>query len=216
MPELPYPRFVLASTSPARKRLLTDAGFWFEAFSPGVAEEELVERLGLSHSRDIVAALARAKAEAGAALAVGSVGKSTDLSLPALVLGCDSALQFDGESLGKPLTRAAAAERWRAMRGRSGELYSGHWLIDTETARTAGRVTKTTVHFAEIDDLEIERYVATGEPLQVAGAFTIDGLGGGFIRRIEGDYHTVVGLSLVALREMVHELGHRYVDLWQN
>jgi septum formation protein len=213
MPHSQALRFVLASTSPARKRLLTDAGLSFETLSPGVDEESLVESLGLSHSSDIVATLARAKAEAGVA-AIGQ--SSTQSSEPALVLGCDSALQFGGESLGKPLTPAAASERWRAMRGSSGELYSGHWLIDSATGRAAGRVTKTEVHFADISDHEINRYVATGEPLRVAGAFTIDGLGGGFIERIQGDYHTVVGLSLVALRELVHELGHSYVELWSN
>jgi septum formation protein len=199
------PQFVLASTSPARKRLLTDAGFSFLTVAPGVEEEELVEKLGLTHSHDIVSTLARAKAEAVA------------LSHPgALVLGCDSALEFQGESLGKPLTEAAAAKRWRGLRGNSGDLFSGHWLVDTASGQAVGRVTKTTVHFAAVSDEEVNRYVATGEPLRVAGGFTIDGLGGGFIERIEGDYHTVVGLSLVALREMVHELGHRYVDLWRS
>lgn len=214
MPVSIAPKFVLASTSPARKRLLTDAGLSFETISPGVAEEELVESLGLTHSSEIVATLARAKAEAGIAAVSAS---SIDLAASkTLVLGCDSALQFQGESLGKPLSAEAAQKRWRAMRGASGELYSGHWLIDAATGRAAGRVTKTEVHFASISDREIERYVATGEPLAVAGAFTIDGLGGGFIERIHGDYHTVVGLSLVALRELVHELGHSYVDLWKN
>jgi septum formation protein len=199
------PQFVLASTSPARKRLLTDAGFSFLTQSPGVEEEELVAALGLTHSRDIVSTLAKAKAEAVA----GELAQS-------LVLGCDSALEFQGESLGKPLTEVAASARWREMRGKSGDLYSGHWLIDTASGQGVGRVTKTTVHFADISDREIERYVATGEPLRVAGAFTIDGLGGVFIERIDGDYHTVVGLSLSALRDMVHELGHEYVDLWQS
>jgi septum formation protein len=199
------PQFVLASTSPARKRLLTDAGFGFLTVSPGVEEEQLVEKLGLTHSRDIVSTLARAKAEAVAGSHAGS-----------LVLGCDSALEFQGESLGKPLSETAATQRWLELRGQSGDLYSGHWLIDTISTHAVGRVTKTRVHFADLSDQEVNRYVATGEPLRVAGGFTIDGLGGGFIERIEGDYHTVVGLSLVALREMVHELGHRYVDLWRS
>lgn len=214
MPQSQALKFVLASTSPARKRLLTDAGLSFETLSPGVDEETLVEKLGLSHSSEIVEALARAKAEAGVAAIAERLNESA--LTPTLVLGCDSALEFGGESLGKPLTAEAAIERWRAMRGSAGELYSGHWLIDTATGRTAGRVTKTEVQFAQVSDEEIERYVATGEPLQVAGAFTIDGLGGGFIERIHGDYHTVVGLSLVALRELVHELGHSYVELWKD
>jgi septum formation protein len=197
-------KLVLASTSPARKRLLTDGGLRFELDSPEVPEEELVDELGLEHSEAIVSTLSRAKAEAVA-----------DRHANALVLGCDSALQFRGESLGKPLTAEVARERWRQLRGASGELYSGHWLIDTETGRGVGTVTVTTVHFADISDAELEAYVASGEPLQVAGAFTIDGLGGAFIERIEGDYHTVVGLSLQKLRELVGELGHSYTALWR-
>jgi septum formation protein len=197
-------KLVLASTSPARKRLLTDAGLRFELDSPQLPEEELVAELGLEHSEAIVSTLSRAKAEAVA-----------EKHPTALVLGCDSALQFRGESLGKPLTAAVASERWRQLRGASGELYSGHWLIDTATGRGVGAVTRTTVHFADISDLELEAYVASGEPLQVAGAFTIDGLGGAFIERIEGDYHTVVGLSLKTLRELVGELGHSYTALWR-
>jgi septum formation protein len=101
------------------------------------------------------------------------------------------------------------------MRGQVGELFSGHWLVDGATGQSSGRVTSTKVHFANLTDQQIERYVATGEPLKVAGAFTIDGVGGTFIQKIEGDYHTVVGLSLVALREMCSELGHDYLALWR-
>jgi len=197
-------KLVLASTSPARKRLLTDAGLRFELDSPQLPEEEIVAELGLEHSEAIVGTLSRSKAEVVA-----------DRHPNALVLGCDSALQFREESLGKPLTAEVAAKRWRQLRGASGELYSGHWLIDTATGRGVGAVTRTTVHFAYISDAELEAYVASGEPLQVAGAFTIDGLGGAFIERIEGDYHTVVGLSLKALRELVGELGHSYTGLWR-
>jgi septum formation protein len=101
------------------------------------------------------------------------------------------------------------------MRGQSGELFSGHCVIDTKTNQVSQRVTSTKVFFAELTDQQIERYVRTREPLQVAGAFTIDGMGGAFIERIEGDYHTVVGLSLVALRKMIEELGHNYQDFWR-
>jgi septum formation protein len=197
-------KLVLASTSPARKRLLTDAGLRFELDSPELPEEELVAELGLEHSEAIVGTLSRAKAEAVA-------GRHAN----ALVLGCDSALQFRGESLGKPLTAEVASDRWRKLRGSSGELYSGHWLIDTTTGNGVGAVTVTTVHFANISDAELEAYIATGEPLQVAGAFTIDGLGGAFIERIDGDYHTVVGLSLQKLRELVGELGYSYTSFWR-
>ena len=131
-----------------------------------------------------------------------------------LVLGCDSVLAFDGEILGKPLDAADATNRWRRMRGRSGVLYTGHCLIDLAGGRETAAVAATTVHFAAISDEEIVDYVRTGEPLQVAGAFTIDGLGGPFVRRLDGDPGTVVGLSLPLLREMLGEFGLRITDLW--
>jgi septum formation protein len=133
----------------------------------------------------------------------------------AIVLGCDSALLLDGEILGKPLTAEVAIARWGKLRGNSGTLYSGHHLIDTKSKQVTSLVTKTEVNFSDLSDDQIARYVATGEPLQVAGAFTIDGLGGAFIESISGDYHTVVGLSLVGLRKMISELGHDYQDFWR-
>jgi septum formation protein len=132
----------------------------------------------------------------------------------ALVLGCDSVLDLDGEALGKPADRADAVARWRAMRGRSGVLLTGHCLVDTGTNRQAAQIASTTVHFADLTDEEIEAYVDTGEPLAVAGAFTIDGLGGPFVERIEGDPHNVVGVSLPLLRVLLLEVGHRWTDLW--
>jgi septum formation protein len=192
---------LLASTSPARKRLLNDAGIVFETRSPGVDEDALVEALRPPTIQDMTLLLARAKAEA--------------VSFDGLVLGCDSALLLDGEMLGKPHLPEVAIARWQKMRGQTGILCSGHWLIDGETGEASGKVTQTTVKFANLTDEQIHKYVATGEPLQVAGAFTIDGIGGAFVERIEGDYHTVVGLSLVALREMVTELGHDYQSLWR-
>jgi septum formation protein len=194
-------KLLLASTSPARKRLLTDAGLAFEVCSPGVDEDELVELHRPKTPSDLTLLLARAKSEA--------------VSSEALVLGCDSALFFEGEILGKPHDPQVAIERWQKMRGKTGELFSGHWLTDSQSGKGAGRVTSTKVHFADLTNEQIERYVATGEPLKVAGAFTIDGLGGAFVERIEGDYHTVVGLSLVALRALVEELGHDYLSLWR-
>jgi septum formation protein len=197
-------KLILASTSPARKILLQNAGINFETVSPGVDEEEMVERLQPQTASELTGLLARAKAEAVA-----------DSFSSSLILGCDSALEFGGEILGKPLEHAVAIARWKQMRGQQGVLHSGHHLIDTTTGRGATLVTATKVHFANLTDPEIEKYVMTGEPLQVAGAFTIDGLGGAFIERIEGDYHTVVGLSLVALRQLVTELGHDYQGLWR-
>ncbi len=124
-------------------------------------------------------------------------------------------LALDGAILGKPADAADAVRRWRQMRGRSGVLHTGHFLIDLgSTVPRVGRSAATTVHFADLDDDEIEAYVATGEPLLVAGAFTVDGLGGPFVTGIEGDHHNVVGLSLPVLREMFAELGVRWTDLW--
>lgn len=197
-------QLVLASTSPARKKLLAEAGISFTAVAPGVDEEEMVERLKPQTAAELTAMLAEAKS-----LAVAESFSSS------LVLGCDSALEFEGEILGKPLVPELAVERWIKMRGKSGYLHSGHYLFDTDQAVGQAAVTQTKVYFANLSDIEIARYVATGEPLNVAGAFTIDGLGGAFVERIEGDYHTVVGLSLVELRRLVIGLGHDYQSLWR-
>ncbi len=194
-------KLLLASTSPARKRLLTDAGIVFKTRSPGVDEDALVAEQKPETIQEMTLLLARAKAEA--------------VAFDGLVLGCDSALLFDGEMLGKPHRPEVAVARWQKMRGQTGVLCSGHWLIDGSTGQASGKVTQTSVKFANLSDEQIHKYVATGEPLQVAGAFTIDGIGGAFVERIEGDYHTVVGLSLVALRELVTELGHDYQSLWR-
>lgn len=208
-------KLVLASTSPARLRLLRDAGIDPIVIAPNV-DEELVGEMAMaagqiSNTADLVLLLAKAKAEA-----VVQNPQAQD----ALIIGCDSALDLDGESLGKPLEPHIAIERWKAMRGRSGRLYTGHWLIDNRVATpmppATGRATNTTVHFAGLSDEEILAYVGTGEPLKVAGAFTIDGLGGAFIRAIEGDAHTVVGLSLPTLRELTMSLGVDYPSLWRS
>lgn len=197
-------KLVLASTSPARKKLLTDAGIRFETVSPGVDEEALVDLLKPRTAVELTGLLAKAKAEA--------VAESYPKSL---VLGCDSALEFEGQILGKPLVPEVAFERWQALRGKHGVLHSGHHLIDTAAGQGVTLVTQTKVHFADLNDAQISKYVATGEPLNVAGAFTIDGIGGAFVEHIEGDYHTVVGLSLVGLRKMVTDLGHDYQLLWR-
>ena len=123
-------------------------------------------------------------------------------------------LELDGEALGKPGDADEAVRRWRRMRGRSGVLLTGHCLRDTATGKVAAATASTIVHFADLDDDEIAAYVATGEPLWVAGAFTVDGLGGAFVRAIAGDHHNVVGVSLPLLRELVAELGHTWTGLW--
>jgi septum formation protein len=192
------PRFVLASQSPARLRTLRSAGV-----DPVVVVSGVDESTVTGPPADVALTLAVRKAMAVAA-------RCDD----ALVLGCDSVLDLDGEALGKPADRADAVARWRAMRGRSGVLHTGHCLVDTVTNRQAAQVASTTVHFADLTDEEIEAYVDTGEPLAVAGAFTIDGLGGPFVERIEGDPHNVVGVSLPLLRALLLEVGHRWTDLW--
>ena len=208
-------KLVLASTSPARLRLLRDGGIEPVTISPGV-DEELVTQLALdageiTNTQDMVLLLAKAKAEA--------VLDHPDAQ-GALIIGCDSSLDLDGESLGKPHEPEVAIERWKSMRGRSGRLYTGHWLIDnrenSSSPKAVGQATNTTVHFADLSDSEILAYVGTGEPLKVAGAFTIDGLGGAFIRAIEGDSHTVVGLSLPTLRDLCIKLGVDYPSLWSS
>jgi septum formation protein len=204
---------VLASASPARRATLRAVGIEPTVIVSDVDEDAAVDaastRYGVLEPADVALLLARAKCEAVAA----------ELSASALVLGCDSVLELDGEQHGKPRDAAEATDRWRRMRGRSGTLHTGHWLRDERTAvdggtrGTLGATASTTVHFARLSDEEIDAYVATGEPLRVAGAFTVDGLGGAFVEGIEGDHHNVVGLSLPLLRELLGAVGVRWFDL---
>lgn len=201
------PRLVLASASPARRRLLDAAGIDCDVLISGL-DESTVEA---NRPEVLSVTLARMKAEA-VALRLRSSGRTSD---HLLVLGCDSVLHFNGENLGKPADAAEATHRWRAMRGGKGVLHTGHCLIDVNSGRQVEAGAATTVHFADIDDDEIDAYVATGEPLAVAGAFTVDGLGAPFIAGVEGDQGTVIGLSLPLLRTMLAELGIRITDLWR-
>ena len=197
---------VLASASPARRKLLAAAGLEPSIVVSSVDEDAVTaaarETYGELVAEDVALVLARAKAE--------DVADQID---DAVVIGCDSVLDLDGEIHGKPTSPAVAISRWRQMRGRSGILHTGHWVVDTGTGATLGATASTTVHFAKLTDDEIEAYVATGEPLRVAGAFTLDGLGGPFVTGIEGDPSNVVGLSLPLLRELLLELGLAWHDL---
>lgn len=206
-------RLVLASSSPARLALLGAAGITPQVVVPAVDEKALTEAL-LSTDPNVstellVDYLAKAKAES-VVLDPATYG--------ALVLGGDSALEFQGTTLGKPHEPEVAIARWKQLRGNSGTLYSGHALIDNtdpKNPKMVSKVSSTKVFFSELSDEEISAYVATGEPLKVAGAFTIDGIGGAFLDRIEGDAHTVVGLSLRVLRDLTKQLGVEYTSLWR-
>jgi len=193
---------VLGSASPARLSTLRTAGIEPIVIVSGIDESQL----GALPPAELALQLAELKCAA--------VAEHDDVPPDALVLGCDSVLELDGEALGKPHEPDEARARWRAMRGRSGVLHSGHCLRDTATGKVAAATGSTVVHFADVSDEEVDAYVATGEPLHVAGAFTIDGFGGAFVTGIEGDHHNVIGLSLPLLRELVIELGHAWPDLW--
>jgi len=208
LPDVPTVQLVLASASPARLSTLRAVGIEPVVVVSGVDEDlavaEATERYGPLEPGDVALLLARAKAEDVAAR----------LDDDAVVLGCDSVLELGGEVHGKPADAAEAVERWRRMRGRSGVLHTGHWLVDDrEGGATLGATASTTVHFAKLSDEEIDAYVATGEPLVVAGAFTIDGLGGAFVTAVEGDHHNVVGLSLPLLRELLADAGIGWFDV---
>lgn len=194
-------RLVLASQSPARLGLLRQAGLAPEVIVSGVDEDAL--------DAPTPAALALVLAEAKAAV----VAARPDAA-GALVIGCDSVLELDGQALGKPADAEEATARWKSMRGRSGELRTGHCVIDTATGRRASATASTTVRFGEPDDAEIAAYVASGEPLHVAGAFTLDGRSAPFVEGIDGDPGNVIGLSLPLLRRLLAELGVPITGLW--
>ena len=190
---------ILASASPARLRVLRDAGFDPEVVVSGVSE-----RIGKVGAERAVVVLAERK---GAAVAGRCPG--------ALVLSCDSLLDLDGSALGKPASPEEATDMWRRLSGNRGVLHTGHCLIDTRTDRRVSRLASTVVRFGTPSTTEIRAYVASGEPLAVAGAFTIDGRAGPFIDGIEGDPSNVLGLSLPLFRRMLDEFGVSVTELWR-
>ncbi|WP_030393430.1 MULTISPECIES: nucleoside triphosphate pyrophosphatase [Kitasatospora] len=191
---------VLASASPARLGLLRQAGLDPRVVVSGVDEDAITA----ATPAELALVLAEAKAKAVAAT----------LTEGELVIGCDSVLELDGQALGKPADEAEALARWQAMRGRAGVLRTGHCVIDTTTGRQASATASTTVRFGTPDDAEVAAYIATGEPLHVAGAFTLDGRSAPFVEGIDGDPGNVIGLSLPLLRGLLTELGVRITDLW--
>ncbi|MDR0628032.1 MAG: Maf family nucleotide pyrophosphatase [Bifidobacteriaceae bacterium] len=208
-------QLVLASASPARLTTLEAAGMDPLVIAADIDEDQvLAAALALEPGlgpADQVLRLARAKAEAVAQRAPGS----------ALILGCDSMLELDGEVLGKPTGPADAKRRIAQQSGREAVLHSGHWLFGPADGKAEqgrkgeGAASGTVVRFGQMTEPEIDAYVATGEPLRVAGAFTIDGLGGPFIEGIDGDHHGVVGLSLPVLRHLLERFGLTVFDLWR-
>ena len=204
-------RLYLASTSPARLALLRAAGIEPVLLDPAVDEDAVAKAAGPLPVAEAVQVLARAKAEA-------VVGTLVDgIPIDGVIVGGDSLFELAGAIYGKPHLPEVATERWRAMRGNTGLLHSGTWVIDHHVGVAAGGsggVSSARVSFADLSDEEIDAYVATGEPLRVAGAFTIDSLGSAYITRVEGDPHAVVGLSIALLRELVTDFGIAWPSLW--
>lgn len=198
---------ILASKSPARTKLLVEAGIPHRIVVSAVDEEAVTAAHPDATPGESALLLARAKAEAVATLPEAA---------GALVLGCDSVFEFDGEAFGKPYTAEVAIERLRAMSGRRGVLHTGHWLVDCRDGILSddGVLSSAVVEFTEMSDDEIAAYVATGEPLNCAGSFTIDGLGGAFLARVDGDPHTVIGLSISTLRSLLARSGVAVTELW--
>ncbi|GAA2452872.1 nucleoside triphosphate pyrophosphatase [Streptomyces macrosporus] len=213
---VPGRRLVLASQSPARLGLLRQAGLAPEVIVSGVDEDaisaptpsELALRLAEAKAAAVAERVRASRRESGEA------GETGEADAGALVVGCDSVLELDGRPLGKPADAEEAIARWKAMRGRAGVLVTGHCVIDTATGRRVSATAATTVRFGEPSDEEIAAYVASGEPLHVAGAFTLDGRSAPFVDGIDGDPGNVIGLSLPLLRRLLAELGVGITELW--
>ncbi|MCM0591803.1 MAG: nucleoside triphosphate pyrophosphatase [Gloeotrichia echinulata DEX184] len=194
------PAFVLASASPARRRLLQTVGI-----EPIVCPSDFDEsQIQLNDPGQLVQTLAKCKAET----VIGQFDS-------ALIMGCDSVLAISGEIYGKPADPSEAIARWQIMQGNFGDLYTGHTLIDLSQNRTLVKCQVTRVYFAQMSDRAIAAYVATGEPLKCAGAFALEGFGSLFVEKIAGCHSNVIGLSLPLLRQMLAELGYDVTDFWK-
>ena len=198
---------ILASASPARLMLLRSQNIQPIVIASEINEKEIEEKYKDSSTEIVVKELSIAKANY---VLTNNVSLNTGI-----LIAADSMLEFESESLGKPLNAENAIARWQKMRGKSGILHTGHTVIRLDNRQTITRVISTKVEFANVDDKEILDYVATSEPLNVAGAFTIDSLGAAFVKEVHGDHSNVIGLSLPALREIVRELGLSWTSLWE-
>ena len=198
---------ILASASPARLMLLRSQNIQPIIIASEINEKEIEEQLKDSPTEIVVKELSIAKA---------NYVLTNNVSLNSgILIAADSMLEFESQSLGKPLNAENAIARWQKMRGKTGILHTGHTVIRLDNKQTITRVVSTKVEFANVDDKEIIDYVATKEPLNVAGAFTIDSLGAAFVKEVQGDHSNVIGLSLPALREIVRELGLSWTSLWE-
>jgi septum formation protein len=196
------PRFVLASASPARLKLLRMVGI-----EPIVCKSDFDEdQVQIEDAEELVTTLARCKAET-------VVPQFTPVKCT-LILGCDSVLTVNDRIYGKPESPQIAIARWRGMRGKMGKIYTGHALIDLEQQRQIVRCGITQVYFANLSDRTIEAYIATGEPLNCAGSFALEGKGGMFVEKIEGCHSNVIGLSLPLLYQMMESLGYNVTNFW--
>jgi septum formation protein len=205
-------RLVLGSASPGRLKVLRQAGIDPLIVVSGVDEDAVIAALGSNTSPgDVVRILAQAKADQVAAILDRTVAADC------VVIGCDSMLYIDGRLVGKPASADAARNQWRSMSGRSGQLYTGHCLLrllDGNASQRASESAATTVHFVTPAAADLEAYIHSGEPLTVAGGFTLDGLGGWFVDRIDGDPSNVIGLSLPLTGALLQRVGLSVAELW--
>ena len=195
------PTLVLASQSASRRRLLESAGLKPTIMVSNVDEE--TDFFNAMTPEDMVIALAITKAHT----------VREQVNYPAIIIGCDSTFEFEGQSLGKPGTAHVAKERAQRVRGKSGYLHTGHCVIDTEQEREISDRITTKVTFTDMTDVEIDDYIESGEPLHVAGGFTLDGFSSPFIPSIEGDYTNVVGISMPFLRSAMTQLGYNWPEV---